>query len=159
MIVRRRLFQLESQAGASTFTVLVADDSDANRRLFEVLYSSCGCSVTLAEDGAEALSASLSQHFDLICLDRHMPHVSGDEVADAVRAAYGRAPRPFLVLCTSDPRPDDALHAFDAVLPKPVTPHDVVTVVAKALHAALSEKGRSSRLGRHGGGSIPAALS
>jgi len=157
MIVRRSSFQLGSQIGASNFTVLVADDNAANRRLFELLYRSCGCSVTVAENGAEALSAALSQHFDLICLDRHMPHVSGDEVADAVRSAYGRAARPFLVLCTSDPRPDDALHAFDAVLPKPVTPHDVVTVVAKALHAAISGKGRSSRLGRPDGGSVPAA--
>jgi CheY-like chemotaxis protein len=159
MIVRQSSFQLDARVHASKFTVLVADDCAANRRLFEVLFSSCGCSVSLVEDGAEALSAALSQHFDLICLDRHMPNASGDEVAEAVRSAYGRAPRPFLVLSTSDPRPGDVPYAFDAVLPKPFTPHDVATVVAKALHSAISGKGRSGRIGRPGGGSAaPAAL-
>lgn len=160
MIVRQSSFGFGAQVDASKFRVLVADDCAANRRLFEVLYRSCGCSVTLAEDGAEAMSAALSQHFDLICLDRHMPHVSGDEVAELVRTAYGRAPRPFLVLSTSDPRPGDAPYAFDAVLPKPFTPNDVAAVVAKAIHSAISGKGRSGRIGRPGGGSAaPAALS
>jgi CheY-like chemotaxis protein len=143
MIVRRSTFDLGAQIGASKFTVLVADDCAANRRLFEVLFRSCGCSVSLAEDGAEAMSAALSQHFDLICLDRHMPCASGDEVAEAVRSTYGRSPRPYLVLCTSDPRPGDAPYLFDAVLPKPVTPQDVVAVVAKALHAAMADPMRA----------------
>lgn len=159
MIVRQSSFRSGAHVDASKFRVLVADDCAANRRLFEVLYESCGCSVTLAEDGAEAISAALSQHFDLICLDRHMPYVSGDEVAEAVRAAYGRAPRPFLVLSTSDPRPGDAPYAFDAVLPKPFTPQDVAAVVAKAVHSALSGKGRSGRIGRPGGGAAPVAMS
>lgn len=145
MIVRRSTFQLGAQVGAAKFTVLVADDCAANRRLLEVLYESCGCSVHLAEDGAEAMAAALSQHFNLICLDRHMPKASGDEVAKAVRSTYGRAPRPYLVLCTSDPRPGDAPYAFDAVLPKPVSPQDVVAVVAKALHSAVSGRIRSGQ--------------
>lgn len=149
MIVRRTSFQL----GDPNFKVLVADDCAANRRMFEVLYTSCGCIVTLAEDGAQAVDAALSQHFDLICLDRHMPHATGDEVANAVRSAYTRSPRPFLVLCTSDPWSGDALGVFDAVLPKPVSPHDVVKVVAKALHSALASRKRSAA----GGGAARSA--
>lgn len=137
MIVRRSTFELGAQIGAPQFKVLAADDSAANRRLFEALFTSCGCAVSLAPDGAVAMAAALSQRFDLICLDRHMPHASGDEVAEAVKAAYGRGPRPYLVLCTSDPRPGDAPYAFDAVLPKPVATQDVVAVVAKALRAAI----------------------
>lgn len=140
MIVRHTSFQL----GDPNFKVLVADDCAPNRRMFEALYKSCGCTVTVAKDGAEAIDAALGQYFDLICLDRHMPHVSGDEVAASVRSAYPRSPRPFLVLCTSDPRPGDVSGLFDAVLPKPVSPHDVVKVVARALHKALASRRRSS---------------
>jgi CheY-like chemotaxis protein len=152
MIVRRSSFELGAQMGALEFTVLVADDSAVNRRLFETLYKSCGCAVTLAADGFEALSAALSKHFDLICLDRHMPHVSGDEVSDVIRTAYGRSPRPYLVLCTSDPRPGDPAHGFDAILPKPVTPQDVVDVVGKALQwgRAVTERSRNWAVGDRG---------
>lgn len=155
MIVRRSTFQLGTQVGAARFTVLIADDCAPNRRLLEVLYESCGCSVTLAEDGAEAMSLALSQHFNLICLDRHMPKATGDEVAEAVRSTYGRSPRPYLVLCTSDPRPGDGRGPFDALLQKPVTPQEVVAVVARALHSAVSGHGRSDR----GGAAARAGLS
>lgn len=159
MIVRRSTFQLGAQLGASEFTVLVADDCAANLRLFEALYTSCGCAVSLAKDGAEAMAAALARPFDLISLDRHMPQMSGDEVADVIRAAHGRGPRPYLVLSTSDPRPDDPPYAFDAILPKPVAPQDVVAVVAKALHSALSQRTRPARQGHLGGGAAPAAVS
>jgi CheY-like chemotaxis protein len=146
MIVRRSTFHLGAQVGAAEFRVLVADDCAANRRLLEALFTSCGCSVSVVEDGAEAISAALSQHFDLVCLDRHMPQASGDEVAQTIRSTHGRGPRPYLVLSTSDPRPGDAPYAFDAAMPKPVSPHDVVAVVAKALHTTLARGAGPGRL-------------
>lgn len=139
MIVRKSSFQL----GDPDFKVLVADDCAPNRRVLEALFQACGCVVTLGHDGGDAVTMALNQTFDLICLDRHMPELTGDEVAETVRAAYGRGPRPFLVLCTSDPRPGDGGEPFDAALPKPTGAQDVVKVVARALHAALSARRRS----------------
>jgi CheY-like chemotaxis protein len=134
MIVRRTTLPF----APSSFKALVADDCPANRRMFQALYQACGCAVTLAEDGAAALEAALTEDFALISLDRHMPYATGDEVARAIRASHPRSARPYLVLCTSDPRPGDAAGDFDAVLEKPVSPHDVVSVVAKALRSALA---------------------
>jgi CheY-like chemotaxis protein len=61
--------------------VLVVDDHPINRLVFTEIFTSLGCAVSVAETGAQALSVSTVDHFDLICLDRHMPGLSGDEVA------------------------------------------------------------------------------
>ena len=127
----RTSFEYGRLGGTSGFRVLVADDHPTNRRLFNAIFGSCGCSVTVAEDGAEAIALALSQDFDLICLDRHMPHLSGDEVAERLCSQAG--PRPFLVLCTSDPRPHEGPNWFNAELTKPVRPQEVVDVIVEAL--------------------------
>jgi len=69
---------------SSDLRVLVVDDQPLNRRLLKDILEHLGCVVTTAQSGADALSASRVGHFDLICLDRHMPGLSGDEVAAAL---------------------------------------------------------------------------
>ena len=66
--------------------VLVVDDHPVNRLVLRELLSHLGCVVSAVEDGAQALSASSADHFDLVCLDRHMPGLSGDEVAERLPA-------------------------------------------------------------------------
>lgn len=61
--------------------VLVVDDHPVNRLVLSEIFRLLGCIVSVAEDGAQALSVSSVDHFDLICLDRNMPGLSGDEVA------------------------------------------------------------------------------
>ncbi len=89
--------------------VLVADDHEGNRRLLSAIFESLGCQVTTVTNGADALAAS--GDFDLICLDRHMSPIGGDEVAAKVGS------RAFLMACTSDPR--DAPDDFDVLVAKP----------------------------------------
>lgn len=116
----------------SELRVLVADDHEVNRRLLANLFTAFGCSVTTARDGGEALAAK--GEFDLICLDRHMPVLSGPEVATAIG---GKA---FLVACTSDPSP--GLDDFQMVIEKPVQCADI----AHAVDRALSWTGRPGAL-------------
>jgi CheY-like chemotaxis protein len=133
MDVFRTSFEYGELGGTSAFRVLVADDHAPSRRLYDAILGSCGCVVTMVSDGAEALAVASSQDFDLICLDRHMPHLTGDGVADQLRALHGDGPRPYLVLCTSDLRPGDAPGRFDAALSKPIRPQDMVDAVVEAL--------------------------
>lgn len=60
--------------------VLVVDDHPINRLVLTEVFTHLGCIVSVAEDGAQAISTSSVDHFDLICLDRHMPGLSGDDV-------------------------------------------------------------------------------
>ncbi|WP_293370015.1 response regulator [Phenylobacterium sp.] len=66
---------------SSDLRVLVVDDHPVNRLVLSEIFTHLGCDVCVAEDGAQALTTSSVDHFDLICLDRHMPGLSGDEVA------------------------------------------------------------------------------
>ena len=110
--------------------VLVIDDHPVNRLVMSELLSHLGCVVVLAEDGAEALSILGRDRFDLICLDRHMPGLSGDEIAE-------RLPGEQFVLAWSTDD-SDLPRRYNGMLPKPVT--------LPALQAAL-ERARARRNG------------
>ncbi len=102
--------------------VLVADDHKVNCLLLRTLFESFGCVVTTVGNGAEALA--LEDIFDLICVDRHMPVMGGEELASRLR------PDAFLVACTS--HPGDLAGGFKMVVEKPIDCHAIAAVVAAA---------------------------
>lgn len=104
--------------------VLVVDDHPVNRLVLTEIFVHFGCVVCVAEDGAQALSTSSVDHFDLICLDRHMPGLSGDEVA-------ARLPSEQFVLAWSTDL-TDLPDRFNGILCKPVTLDAAQTAVARA---------------------------
>ena len=93
--------------------VLVVDDHPVNRLVLRELLSHLGCVVSAVEDGSQALSASSADHFDLVCLDRHMPGLSGDEVAERLPADQ------FVLAWSTDLA--DLPGRFNGTLSKPVT--------------------------------------
>jgi CheY-like chemotaxis protein len=105
-----------------TLKVLVADDHAINRLLLRTLFESFGCAVATVASGAEALE--IDEDFDLICVDRHMPHMGGEEL---VRRLGSGA---FVVACTSHPA--NLAGAFKMVIEKPIDCHAVAAVVAAA---------------------------
>lgn len=107
---------------AAALTVLVADDHEIHRTLLTNIFRSFGCSVSAVSDGAEALGMRAA--FDLVCLDRHMPGLSGPQVAAALEGSA------FVVACTSDPSGD--LSGFHHVMTKPISCSEVAYVVAAA---------------------------
>ena len=120
--------------------VLVADDHETYRRLLADLFGALGCVVTTVNDGEEALAAP--GPFDIVCLDRHMGGLDGQDVAAKL---LGSA---YLVACTSDP--DGLGPGFDAVLPKPVCCCELTAIVADA-------RARSGRQRRAATSSTPCA--
>lgn len=112
--------------------VLVVDDHPVNRLVMGELLSHLGCVVTMAEDGAQALCTSSVNRFDLICLDRHMPGLSGDEVAE-------RLPDEQFVLAWSTDV-SDLPRRFNGTLSKPVT----LPALQAALERAQAWRARAS---------------
>lgn len=102
--------------------VLVADDHPVNCLLLRTLFENFGCVVTTVENGAVALE--IESGFDLICVDRHMPVMGGEELASRLR------PDAFLVACTS--HPGDLAGSFKMVVEKPIDCHAIAAVVAAA---------------------------
>jgi CheY-like chemotaxis protein len=92
--------------------VLVVDDHPVNRLVLGEIFSHLGCNVSTAEDGITALAAASVDTFDLICLDRHMPGLSGDDVVSGLPGDQ------FVLAWSTDLT--DLPHRFNGVLSKPL---------------------------------------
>ena len=104
--------------------VLVADDHPINRLVFREIFGHLECAVHEADSGQEALIAAALNGFDLICLDRHMPGVTGDEVAAQLPEDQ------FVVAWSTDLT--DLPARFNGVLAKPLTTQSAARAIAMA---------------------------
>jgi CheY-like chemotaxis protein len=109
----------------SDLRVLVVDDHPINRLVMTEVLTQFGCVVSTAEDGAQALSAADVGRFDLICLDRQMPVMSGDEAVSHLAADQ------FVLAWSTDTSNLPA--RFNGALCKPVTMSAVQIALARAM--------------------------
>ncbi len=80
--------------GTRALHILIAEDNDINRALFQKMLESFGHHVVTAENGQQAL-ARLQAHaqnapFDIILMDIQMPVMDGLQATAAIRGAGGR---------------------------------------------------------------------
>ncbi len=111
--------------GDRALRVLLADDQEISRRVSGELLRACGCEVTIARDGAEALALLRVTPHDLAILDGQMRRLNGWDVARRLRSGEaGEAPRllPILAL-TADLSPESRdlwrSAGVDQILAKP----------------------------------------
>ena len=88
------------EAPQRTRSILVADDSITARMLLKNILESAGYRVTVATDGADALTALQARAFDALVSDVEMPRLDGFELTAKVRADEKLAALP-VVLVTS----------------------------------------------------------
>lgn len=87
--------------------ILIVDDDDGVRGLFERAFAREGFTVRGASDGEEALQLMTEEQPQLIVLDLMMPWVNGLQVLAAMRQQPGLAALPVLVTTAT------ATSAFD----------------------------------------------
>lgn len=75
--------------------ILIADDDPQILRALRILLTARGYDVFTARTGAEALSAAVERHPDLVMLDLGMPELNGIEVIEGLR---GWSSVPILVV-------------------------------------------------------------
>jgi putative two-component system response regulator len=119
----------DASAPASRRTrILVADDTDSIRALFQKLLSADGHEVITVEDGLEALSAAERHRPDVVLLDVGMPGLDGIEVCRRLKSDPASRLTP-VVLVTGLSDLSDRIKGIEAgaddFLSKPVHPHEL----------------------------------
>jgi putative two-component system response regulator len=118
----------ESLPLARRTRVLVADDTDSIRALFQKLLTADGHDVMAVEDGLEALDAIPRHRPDVILLDVGMPGMDGIEVCRRLKSDPATRLTP-VVLVTGLSDLSDRIKGIEAgaddFLSKPVHPHEL----------------------------------
>ncbi|QUD88885.1 response regulator [Phenylobacterium montanum] len=120
--------------------ILVIDDIEINRTIFQRQLEAEGAVVSEAVDGPSGLAAIVmadarGEPFDLVLLDHMMPGLSGEGVAAKVRANVALE-QPRLVLASSiGSMVGGSASLFDAVLTKPVRHSILLSRLAELLSA------------------------
>lgn len=122
--------------------VLLAEDDPANRAVLRNILEKSGITVTLAENGRQAIALIEQMDLDLVLLDINMPELDGLATARAVRAMPTRKAGLPLIAITSDVH-DAALAemqtaGFDGCLEKPVRRDDLFATILDALSGRLA---------------------
>ena len=130
------------------FHVLVVDDDKNTRLLMRALLEGEHYTVTLAANGAEALSAMERNHVDLVVLDLMMPRMDGYEFTRELRAASNDLP---ILMVSAKQLPDDRKKGFlagiDDYMVKPVDEEELLLRIKALLRRAKIASERRIVLG------------
>lgn len=119
-------------------TILLADDETRTLETFSARLRDAGYAVLTARDGQEALDLARDERPDLLVADYQMPRLSGLELCRRLRQSDDTTAIPAIVLAAQgysiDPQ-DLAASGIRRMLPKPITPRQLLAAVDEALAA------------------------
>ncbi|MET0285438.1 MAG: response regulator [Polyangiales bacterium] len=126
----------QAEVDTRALRVLVAEDNPLNAQFLRQLLTRRGHQLELAEDGEQALARLAHEEFDLLLLDLHMPHKSGFQVIEAVRASEREtgAHLPVIALTArsrSEDRERCLAAGMDDFLTKPLLAADLWAAIAR----------------------------
>jgi CheY-like chemotaxis protein len=120
-----------------TETILLVEDDPALRQMAATLLERLGYTVLTAANGLEALNVTHQRttgHIDLLFTDIVMPHMSGKELADRIRALFPLAKILFTSAYTENAFVHQgALNPGIILLQKPFTPSALAHKVREVL--------------------------
>lgn len=82
--------------------ILVVDDTATNRQILAVFLKKLGHSVSLAEDGAQAVAMFAASQYDMVIMDVMMPVMDGYEATRRIKAMGGDRWVPVIFLSALD---------------------------------------------------------
>ncbi len=119
--------------------VLVVDDNDTNREVFQRQLTSWGATVTAQADAMSGLLAlrrgAATGRYDLALIDHHMPEMSGLDLAAVVRADSTLSSLPMILATSGDATTETAYAlGFAATVVKPVHQSTLLDRLMDLLH-------------------------
>lgn len=125
------------------FHILVVDDDKNTRKFFQALLESEGYTVSLAENGEDAMEAMEKTHVDLVVLDVMMPRMDGYEFTETLRELQNDLP---ILMVSAKQLPADRKQGFlsgtDDYITKPVDEEEMLLRIKALLRRSkiVSEK-------------------
>ena len=123
--------------------VLAAEDNAANRHVLRVLLEPLSVSLTLVENGREAVEAMDAEAFDIVLMDANMPVMDGLDALRAIRAAGGPAAATPIWMLTANVFEDDVARyrnaGADGVVRKPIDLAELFAALSDASARASGE--------------------
>ncbi|MBF0287768.1 MAG: response regulator [SAR324 cluster bacterium] len=134
--------------------VLVVDDNDTSRQIFQEILESFSLEVSLAFTGGKAIDALTSESlpFDLIIMDWKMPGMDGMETSRQILNHLKLPKVPKIIMCTSYGREELMQQAneigLDGYLMKPVNPSvmldTILQVFGKAPAGTITKRNKNT---------------
>ena len=115
-------------------SILLAEDSLANQKLAIGLLKRWGHTVTVANNGREAVDLAAKTDYDLILMDIQMPELDGMEATALIRQEQTRSGKrvPIIAMTAHAMKGDRKLcldAGMDDYVSKPVRPHDLLAAM------------------------------
>jgi FixJ family two-component response regulator len=121
--------------------ILVVDDNEEFRSFVKRTLDSVGYQVSVAEDGPEAIRATIESDFDLVISDINMPGMTGTELLQNIKEAMPDLP---VIIVTGYGNKDVAIEALKHgaydFLEKPFRMQQLVAAVTRAMESSAARK-------------------
>lgn len=117
--------------------ILLAEDDEALREMYETRLKYEGYDVVAAIDGEEALSQAVATQPDIILLDIMMPKISGFDVLNILKNTPNTAKIPVIIMTVLDQESNRVKGlvegAEDYVIKSQIMPQDVIEKIKSVL--------------------------
>lgn len=119
--------------------ILAAEDNRVNQKLLRKMLEKEGHSVTIVDNGREAVHSVLENDFDVVLMDVEMPEIDGFEAVKIIREAEKTSGKHAVIIAvTAHALPGDMEKCIDAgmdgYLSKPITRESLIAALALQLN-------------------------
>jgi PAS domain S-box-containing protein len=122
--------------------ILLVEDNPANQKLATYILRDRGHVVEIAADGAQAISLTEENHYDVILMDVQMPGMNGLEATAAIRKREEGGRRTPIIAMTAHAMKDDRdrclAGGMDGYLSKPVSTEAMIGLVESLAGSTVS---------------------
>ncbi|WP_297336325.1 hybrid sensor histidine kinase/response regulator [Algoriphagus sp.] len=117
-----------------TKRVLIVEDNDLNRKLFENLVGQLW-SFESVINGRMAVNKAKEIHYDLILMDIQMPELDGISAMKEIRILNGQAPQIVAISAYADEGDRESFlqQGFDEFITKPIRPREFLQVLERLI--------------------------
>jgi two-component system, sensor histidine kinase len=121
----------------SGMRVLLAEDNVMNQMLVRTHLRQEGCTVTIVENGLQAVEATQKQHFDIILMDCRMPVMDGLEATALIRENPENCQRTPIIALTANAQNADKeeciARGMTGFLSKPFTREELIATMLETV--------------------------